>query len=263
MLALLLLTSIRLTTAQDSNTKKRKLHGSFYLTWGYHRDFYSKSTIHFQDKQTDEYDFRIYKAKAHDQLDIHSDFFREEITIPQYVFYGGYFFGNKGDWGVEVGWDHLKYVVTDEQTVRLKGTIQGKYYDTDTTISRPFLHLEHTNGNNYLMANLVKRNNLFTRRHHTLSGIFKGGGGILFPKTESWILNHHNDGPFRPSGVVIGAAAGFRYEILRFFFLEPSIKGAFAQYTGAKLYNAGRAQHNFFSVQFIAAFGFNVPLSGQ
>ena len=147
-------------TAQENTevVKRKKVHGTFYLTWGYHRDNYTKSNIHFKDDQTGDYDFTLYKAKAKDRLDIHDDFLGgEPITVPQYVLYGGYFFGNKGDWGIEVGWDHLKYIVSDYQVLRLKGTINGQYYDQDTLVTPGFLHYEHTNGNNYLMVNVLKR----------------------------------------------------------------------------------------------------------
>jgi hypothetical protein len=70
-----------------------------------------------------------------------------------------------------------------------------------------------------------------------------------------------NDGPFRPSGIVVGGATALRYDLLRYFFIEHSVKGAFANYTGAKLYGAGRAQQHFFSVQYIFSFGFNIPMS--
>lgn len=254
------------TQAQDTPEiiKKKKVHGTFYLTWGYHHDHYSNSTIHFQDKQTNDYDFTLYHAKASDRMDIYKDFLGgEPITVPQYVFYGGYFFGNKKDWGIEVGWDHLKYIVNDNQVMHLKGNIHGQSYDLDTLVTPNFVHYEHTNGNNYLMASAVKRFTFYKspKVNHKLSLLTKLGGGILVPKTYSHMFGNINDGPFRPSGVVVGGSGALRYDFFKYFFIEHAVKGCFADYTGAKLWGAGRAQHHFFSVQYVLSFGFNFPMS--
>ncbi len=253
------------THAQDNPIpiKKRKVHGDFYVTWGYHRDQYTKSDIQFKDTQTGNYDFTFSDAKASDRLDIYKDFLHEPMTIPQYVLYAGYFFRNKGNWGVEIGWDHLKYIVDDNQVMHLKGTINGQYYDQDTLVTSDFVHYEHTNGNNYLMANVLKRYTLYTspKEVHRLSAIAKLGAGILVPKTYTVVMGKENDGPFRPSGVVVGAAAALRYDLSRYFFVEHSVKGAFVDYTSVKLYGEGRAKQHFFSVQYIFSFGLYLPTS--
>ena len=267
-LFIILITFISFANVYSQETaevvKKKKVHGTFYLTWGYHRDNYTKSTISFKDNQTGDYDFKLYHAKAKDRLDIYDNLIGgEPITVPQYVLYGGYFFGNKGDWGIEVGWDHLKYIVSDNQTIRLKGTINGQYYDQDTLLTPAFLHYEHTNGNNYLMVNLLKRFTFFKspKKNHKLSAIVKLGAGTLVPKTYSVIQGRENDGPFRPSGIVIGAGLAARYDLLKYFFIEHSLKGAFADYTSVKLYGEGRAKQNFLSIQYIFSFGINIPMS--
>ena len=262
--ALLFCLPIYAQETTETVKKKKKVHGNFYLTWGYHRDDYTKSNIHFEDKQTNDYDFTLYHAKASDRLDIYKDFLgHEPLTVPQYVLYGGYFFGNKGDWGIEVGWDHLKYIVNDNQVMHMKGQIYGKNYDVDTLVTPDFVHFEHTNGNNYLMASLVKRMTFFRspKGSHKLSALLKLGGGALVPKTYSHMLGNINDGPFRPSGFVIGGAPAVRYDFMRYFYIEHSVKGCFADYTGAKLWADGRAKQVFLSVQYIFSFGFNIPMS--
>lgn len=233
--------------------------GSLYVTWGYHRDFYSKSTIHLKDYKSDDYDFTLYHAKAKDQVDI-DHFGRTALTVPQYVFRIGYFLKKKKDWGIEFSWDHLKYVVRDNQTMHLKGTIRGTYYDKDTLVTPKFVHFEHTNGNNYAMVSVVRRYTLLKGNLRNLNLVTSAGVGLLVPKTDSRILGNHNDGPFRISGFVVGASAGLRYDIFKYFYLESSFKGAFADYTSAKVYLAGRAKHHFFSIQNIFSVGMAVPL---
>jgi hypothetical protein len=263
---LLILVSVS-AFSQESATqeKKKKVHGTFYATWGYQRDYYTNSTIHFHDSKSDNYDFKLYHAKAHDRLDFNSlkDYINTPLTVPQYVLYAGYFFGNKGDWGIEAGWDHLKYIVYDDQEMHLKGDIRGQHYDLDTVVTPSLVHFEHTNGNNYLTASIVKRSTFLRspKGMHKFSALTKLGGGVLVPKTQSNILGHDNDGPFRPSGFVVTAAVALRYDMFRYFFIEHSVKGAFADYTNAKLYEYGRVQHHFFSAQLIFSFGWNIPMS--
>jgi hypothetical protein len=235
--------------------------GSIYLTWGYHRDAYTRSNIHFKDSQTDDYDFTFYQAKAKDQVDV-SHFFKTPLTVPQYVLNVGYIFKNKKGWGIEFSWDHLKYVVRDNQMMHMTGMIRENYYDKDTLVTPSFVHFEHTNGNNYAMVSAVRQTNLWTslNGNHALKALFKAGGGILVPKTDSYIMGNHNDGPFRFSGYVIGVSANVRYVIYKYFYLEASVKGALADYTHAKLYEKGFAQQTFYSIQGIGSAGINIPL---
>jgi len=238
----------------------QKNTGTFYFSWGYHRDSYSTSTIQFKDTQTEHYDFTLYNAKAKDQPDW-DNFLHTPPTVPQYVMTFGYLFNNKRDLGIEVSWNHLKYVVRDNQMMHLRGTINEHYYDLDTLVTPEFVHFEHTNGNNYLIVSLVKRFQLDQSRNgdHKLSANVRLGGGALIPKTDSYIMGKHNDGPFRLSGYVISTGVGIRYDFFKYFFLEPSFKFSFANYTNAKIYLTGRAKHHFFSEQYIVALGFNIP----
>ena len=234
---------------------------SIYITWGYHRDAYSRSNIHFKDSRTDDYDFKFYRAKAKDQVDVH-DFLHTRLTVPQYVLNVGYILKDRKGWGVEFSWDHLKYVVEDNQVIHMKGMIRGKYYDQDTLVTPDFVHFEHTNGNNYAMISAVKQINLLksNRATHSINALFKVGAGALVPKTDSYIMGKHNDGPFKFSGYVVGVSANIRYVTLKYFFIEAGLKAAFADYTHAKLYEKGFAKHSFLSLQSIGSVGLSIPL---
>ena len=222
---LLSLLAMQCLFAQDSTAaKKKKMHGTFYVTWGYQKDFYGKSDVQFKNDRDDNYDITMHQVKASDRRDM-SDFFNRPLTVPQYVFYGGYFFNNKGDWGIEGGWDHLKYIVDEGQTVHMTGQIRGVQYDQDTTINYNFWHYEHTNGNNYLTVSLLKRFTFINSKsgNHKLSLISKFGGGMLIPKTQSVILGNERDGPFRLAGYLFTVGGAVRYDIYRYFFLEASM----------------------------------------
>ena len=63
-------------------------------------------------------------------------------------------FNKKKDIGIELNYDHSKYVVIDYQTVRIKGQITGEYIDKDTILDpNTLLHFEHTDGANFIMVN--------------------------------------------------------------------------------------------------------------
>jgi len=263
LIAFFFLLLVQSVYAQDSTaTKKKKMNGTFYVTWGYQKDFYTNSDVHFKNNRDDNYDFTMHQAKAHDQRDM-DHFFNKPLTVPQYVFYVGYFFKHKRGWGIETGWDHLKYVVTEGQTVHMTGQIRGVQYNQDTIINNNYWHYEHTNGNNYLTASILKRFTFINSKsgNHKLSLISKFGGGMLIPKTQSVILGNERDGPFRLAGYLFTVGGAIRYDIYRYIFLEASMKGAYVRYTHDKIYGEGIANQNFLSLQFIMSAGINIPLS--
>lgn len=244
---------------QQSSTKK---HGNFYFTWGYNRERYSKSTIHFKNTKTDNYDFVFIDAKAHDKPDMEEFWKIKSLTIPQYNFNLGYFFNDKHNLGIEVAWDHLKYVVTDNQVVHVKGNIRGHFIDKDTLVTPDFVHLQHTNGNNYLLFSLIKKQQLWQSKNLQLNGIGKIGAGPLVTYTISTILGNYDSGHFHVQGWVTGISAGLRLDIFRRFFVQSDFQGAFANYTGSELGadRVGRATHHFYSWQYMYGFGMNFPL---
>ena len=239
-----------------------KDHGSVYLNWSYNRDWYTRSDIRFRNDKSDDYDFTFYDAKAHDHPSM-SDFWKlSNLTVPQYDLTVGYMFHDKHDLGIEVSWNHLKYVVDDNQVMRVAGQIRGFRFDRDTLVTPDFVHLQHTNGNNYLMVNLVKRWQLAAGRHVVLSAVGKVGGGPMISYTISSIFTSHAEGPFHYEGWVAGTSGGLRLEFYRYFFLNTDFQGAFANYTNSYIGadRLGRVTHHFGSAQLIYGFGFNVPI---
>jgi hypothetical protein len=239
-----------------------KPHGSLYFSWGYNRDWYTRSDIRFKNTTTDNYDFTFLRAHASDKPDF-KDFWRfNSWTIPQYDMTLGYLFHDKHNLGIEVSWNHLKYVVDDNQMIHVRGQIRGHYIDKDTLVTPDFVHLQHTNGNNYLMVNLVKHKVLWDRHLFKVSAVGKVGVGPMISYTISTVLGNHQEGPFHYHGLVVGSSLGLKADILRYFFLQTDIQGAFADYTNIFLGDdrVGRATHTFGSLQAIWAFGFNVPL---
>lgn len=237
--------------------------GTLYLSWGYNREVYSKSTLHLSNHTTDNYDFTMVDAKAHDKSDFDNIGPINELTIPQYNLHIGYLFNDKRNLGVELSWDHLKYVVTDNQVMRLTGDIRGQHIDKDTLVTPDFIHIQHTNGNNYLMANVLKKTSLYKRPNQELSWQNKFGAGILYSYTISTVLGSHDPGHFKAQGYVLGLNTGLRYDFYKYFFVETIAQGAFANYRSTELGqdHQGLLTHHFYSAAISLHLGFNLPMS--
>jgi hypothetical protein len=264
-LAVLLCTSTSIAQDAAPVTKQK---GDFYFSWGYNKDWFSKSDIHFKNTTTERgadlhsksYDFTLYDVEAKDRPGF-KDILRTDITIPQYVYRIGYFFNDKHDLGIELNFDHVKYVMRDWQTLHLKGNIHGKYYDQDTLVSPDnFLAFEHSDGANFLLVNLVKRKKLLNSKNgkHHLSGIIKIGAGIGIPKTRVQLFGETLDNRFHIAGSVAGIEGGLRYDS-RYFFAEYTFKGSFANYSNVLVMGTGKAYHHFWTLENILTVGLQFP----
>jgi len=242
--------------AQESNpVKNKEPKGTFYGGAGFHRVFFTNSNIHFQDTKTLNYDFTLYKVKAKDDNDGKVG---KDVTAPQYSVRFGYIYNNQKGLGVEFSYDHVKYIATQGQRVRIKGQINGKYMDRDTTINPDFLEYEHTDGANYYMLNFVKRKNLLrsVNNKHLLNLMLKPGIGIGLPRTDSRIMGFHRDDKYHVAGYVIGMDGSLRYDFLRNFYLETGVRTAYAHYGDVLIFGEGRADQHWFSLQAILVAGF-------
>ena len=263
LLAISLCTSI--SNAQDSARVKKHRAGQLYFSWGYNRDWYSASTIHFVNNNPDplkSYDFTLVDAAAHDKPDMEGYWNLDRLTIPQYDFTIGYQFNDKHDLGVEINWNHLKYVVTDWQNVRLKGQIHGTPIDRVAPLDPDTVHLQHTNGNNYLLVNVTKRVKLLTTKHLEVGLIAKAGAGPLISYTISSILLYYDPGYFHYHGWVVATSVGVRASFLKYLFIQSDMQGAFANYTNTTMGSKrdGISTQTFYSLQWTWEGGVMIPI---
>jgi hypothetical protein len=264
-LTLLALTSLHTLSAQTTEIKTKK-KGTLYLSWGYNRETYSKSDIRFQSNSFEHYDFVYKNATAHEKPGFNhglKNFLQTDLTIPQYNFRIGYLFNDKHNLGIELSWDHLKYIVDDEVTRHLKGQIRGVPIDKDTFITYDFIHLQHTNGNNYAMINLVKMHELYQNKYIHLQAIGKVGAGPLVSYSISKVLGSFNDDGFHIQGFVIGVNIGARLNIVKYLFIQPAFQYGFADYTNTRVMadRSGKVTHKFSSYMVSVEGGFNIPLN--
>jgi len=123
--------------------------GQFYLYWGWNWEKYSKSDIYFSGT---DYNFTLKRVKAKDKptkFGIDPYFAPTKLTITQFNARIGYFFTDH--WNLSFGIDHMKYVMRNDQSVKISGNMSntqtpydGTYNDEDIYLSRDFLLFEHT-----------------------------------------------------------------------------------------------------------------------
>ena len=263
------ISSFSQTEAASSGTVTAKKKGSFYGMWGYTRAAYSKSTLHFVNHSNTyypetgryhDYDFTIYDAKAKDRPDFDAIKDVINITIPQFVVHAGYYFNNKKDIGVEINYDHTKYIVTNYQKVHVKGNFNGDYVDKDTILDPTnFLHFEHSDGANFWMINFLKRWKLYEpSKNFNVGFVVKPGAGIVYPRTDVTIYGTRLNNKWHVAGWIVGVESGFRVEFLKHGVFEFVGKGSYADYTTCLVLGKGngKANHHFFTAQLTATLGF-------
>lgn len=256
------------TTEKSVVITPQKTKGNFYLMFGYTRCAYSKSDIHMSDHsgkyypatgRTHDYDFTIYDATATDRPDFDKISDVVNITIPQFVVRGGYYFNNKRDFGIEINYDHAKYVVDDYQKVRVKGTFNGTYVDKDTILDpNSFMHFEHTDGANFWMVNFLKRWKVYNpSKRFNVGLVAKPGAGIVYPRTEISIMGTRLNNKWHVAGWIVGVEAGVRVEFLKYGVFEFMGKGSYADYRKVLVLGKGNGQanHHFFTGQLTMTLG--------
>jgi len=239
--------------------------GNFYLFWGWNRANYTRSTIHFNGN---DYDFTLHKVIARDRQSP----FRSEIylnpgnmTIPQTNLRLGYYIKDK--WQVSVAVDHMKYVMVNDQTVKMDGQIangtafDGTYSDQDMKLTRDFLLYEHTDGLNYLNTELRRSDVLWGKKHIWISGQYGAGLGVLMPKTNCTLMNNPRHDAFHVAGYGVAAVGAININFYKYFFIQGELKGGFIHMPDVRTtqYTADRASQKFGFAEYVMSFGFNYP----
>jgi hypothetical protein len=244
-----------------SAQKKSKLISGMYLQWGYNTEWYTKSTIHFNSMVNGvDHNFTIYKAKAHDRSDMNGIVKNPiEFTIPQYNYRIGFYLNKKHTKAIEINYDHTKYIVYNDQSVRARGNIGSNYFDKDTSFAFNEVHFEHTNGANFYHVNYVRQYELKNNgKRPVFTALWKAGAGILIPKTDITLSNKRVDNRFHIAGYCFGAEAGARWYISRKLFFEGTAKAGFANYINALGAGSGKVNHHFEYFELIGTIGYDI-----
>jgi len=252
------------TEIQNKYTTHNK--GKFFISWGGNRDTYSKSDITFTGE---DYNFTLENVEAHDKpKGWHVDYINpSRMTIPQTNFRMGYFLSDH--YSIAIGVDHMKYVMTQDQTVTSDGYYPklGSYDEilpnSQVLLTEEFLKYEHTDGLNYI--------NTEVSRHDDISSLFhientdkiqinltEGAGfGLLYPKTNTTLLGKERHDDFHVSGYGTSLKAGLNVTFFKHFYLQGELKGGYINMQDIRTTQSTEdsASQDFFFFQRIIAVG--------
>ena len=220
-----------INTSKKNNINHRK--GQFFASWGWNRESYSKSDIRFKG---DNYDFTLRDVVADDKPNPFGiKFFSPgDITLPQTNFTLGYFF--KDNYNIVIGFDHMKYVMRQNQDVIVNGNIQvgspdfdGAYNNQLTTLTEEFLQFEHTDGLNYAFIGVNRFDNFndLLRINTPKFEVNLEEGlsvGLLYPRTNTTLLGKERYDEFHVSGYGLSAKVGLNLTFFKHFFLQTDFK---------------------------------------
>jgi len=212
--------------------------GKIYVFWGWNRGWYSNSDIHFTG---DNYDFTLNDVEAKDRqspFNWGTYFKPSSITIPQTNFRIGYFINDKYD--ISFGVDHMKYVMVQNQTTQITGDINdgtnydGSYTDKDIALTQNFLIFEHTDGLNYMNAEITRNDDLpklfkinVNPDKFQVNALLGVGLGALMPKSNVTLWNNQRHDDFHFAGYGISAKAGLNVTFFKNFFIRTEYKVGF------------------------------------
>lgn len=233
------------TFAQETATTPEKYtahnKGKFFVYWGGNRETYSKSDITFKG---DDYNFTVDNVRAHDKpKGYHIDYVNPtRMTIPQTNLRFGYYISDH--YNISIGVDHMKYVMTQDQTANVSGYINlpeeesgsqfnGNYENTPTVMTKDFLQFEHTDGLNYIHAQINRVDDIskffgLPNTDKFQINLTEGiGGGLLFPKTNATLLSKQRHDDFHVSGYGVSAQVGLNFTFFKYFFIQGELKGGY------------------------------------
>lgn len=247
--------------------KPKNFKGQVYIYWGYNRGWYTDSDIRF--KGTD-YNFVLNDVVAKDRpskVAFDPYLKPDRMTIPQSDFRIGYFFTEH--WSISLGQDHMKYVMVQNQQVKINGYIKDSesgysniYYKDDITLKEDFLIFEHTDGLNYINVELRRMDNALRLKKYGMTNIdvnfIEGfGAGVMFPRTNCTLLGKERYDEFHISGYGLSAVAGLNIMFWDCIFLQSEIKGGFIHMPDIRTTysEVDRASQQFLYTEFVFLIG--------
>ncbi len=259
--------------AQEAIPETGKHRAKFFAYWGWNRGGFTNSDIHFHGN---DYNFTLYQVVAHDrQTDLGIDPYLSpgSVTIPQTNARIGYFLNDH--WSLSLGLDHMKYVMDQDQTANITGTIQnsgtpydGVYNNSPLVLKSDFLMFEHTDGLNYINFEVRRHDMLVNLKRYHLPNIslnlIEGlGAGVLLPKTNTTLLGFNRYDDFHLAGWGLAGMVGLNLTFFDHFFIQSELKGGFINMPDIRTteFSADRADQKFYFDQLNFIIGGNFAIN--
>lgn len=242
--------------ATHAQNAKRARKGELYISWGYNKEWYTRSNVRvMQPNLGNDYSFKHIKGHDHPGWD--EGLFSKPLTIPQYNYRIGYFFNDKHDLGVEINFDHTKFIFADGQEAKIKGRLNGKTVDSTVTFSEAngfFYYLN--NGANFLLFNIVKRWHWISseKERVKIDVLGKAGVGPVIPHVENSFFGKKNEPHFQVGGWNMGFEGAVRSTFYKVVYLEFAGKLDYARYSKLRIYE-GTVKHAFGTAELILNLG--------
>ena len=144
---------------------------------------------------------------------------------------------------------------------------EGIYNNDDFTITQDFLKFEHSDGLNYLNAEITYNQNLLTlvkvKSNPTkikLNYLLGFGLGPMMPRSNVTLMNNERNDEFHFAGYAFAAKAGLNLTFYKLFFLRTEYKGGYTHLTDIRttLSKSDRARQYFFFTQLNIVFGITI-----
>jgi hypothetical protein len=238
--------------------------GNFFGGWGWNRAAYTKSDIHFTG---DGYDFTLLSVQAKDrqtQFEAKTYFGLKTLTIPQTNMKLGYFIHDRI--AITLGVDHMKYVMVQNQNVAFEGRISDATYmsmvqDNVVKLTPEFLTFEHTDGLNYLLAEVEFYQGIFAGSFLDVNAYGGFGAGALMPKSNVKLMGYPRNDEFHFAGFGTNLKCGAEILLGNHFYLRGEAKCGYINMPdivtrAESIGDRASQQFGFAAIDFM--FGFNI-----
>lgn len=255
--------------SQTKTSVRKGNRGRIYIYWGWNRGWFTNSDIRFKGKN---YDFTLKNVEAKDRqtpFDANLYLNPGNMSIPQTDFRLGYYFNDH--WNISFGIDHMKYVMQQDQEVAISGYIEKTetkydhiYNNNDKIVlTTDFLMFEHTNGLNYVNIETRRSDHLLTFNKIDVNALAGVGAGILYPRTNTKLINYERYDEFHVAGYGLGAVTGINFIFWNIFFLQTELKGGFIDMPDIRTTNIAseKVSQHFFFLQHNYELGLSIKLS--
>jgi hypothetical protein len=264
---IIVMTLILAPLFSGAQSTKKERSGEFYFSWGYNTEWYTHSNVNVSQPSLGN-SFTFEDVKGADHPGWNEQFFTKAITIPQYNYRIGYIFNKKKGLGVEINFDHTKWIFGDNQMVHVKGKMNNSPFDGQVLFADSVAGSDSSsyhylnNGANFLLFNIVKRWHIYTNKKGTIliDGFGKFGIGPLVPHVQvKYFEQPQNDPHFQIGGWNMGVEGTIRATFFHYVYLEYANKLDYARYSGLKIYQ-GTAKQAFGTYEMILNLGVSFPV---
>jgi hypothetical protein len=238
--------SILLAQPRVAKPKISSAKGTMDVAWGYNSSVYTRSDLKFFGE---DYRFTLEKVKAEDRQTPFSGvyFNPTKLTIPQYNVRLGYNFWD--NYNLSVAYDHMKYVVSNNQEVRVQGVINptadaawaGIHNRENLVINHNHFRYENTGGLNYIRFQLthIERYRLRKSSWFEMNTLLGLSSGVIVSSNHFLFGGEYTRRVTSLSGYGISGHIGMRFLFWRNFFLQGNFAGGFIHQTHVKLREEG------------------------